>query len=433
VLCGFFFMLSLWAYARYVRSEGKRRRAGSYLLLLAAFSLALMAKPMAVTLPLVLMLLDYWPLGRWGRISNRSECTLGSSPRRVFLEKVPMIGVTGMCCAVTLIVQGNAVASLRQRPLMDRLENACTAYVDYASKSVWPVDLAVYYSRGDVSQTTWAAVACGSLLLGLSAASWLLKAQLPYLFTGWFWFLGMLTPVIGLIQVGNQGMADRYTYLPLIGLFLIFSWGLAELVPAGWGQAAIAAPVGIAVLVACVVSTSVQMTYWQESELLWQHCLDVTPTSSLAAGNLGEALIWKERWSQSRRWLTEAANLDPSNGNWRYDLAVIAKRTGDRHAAKLFYRDTLRADPKYAEAHFGLGSIYAEEGDFQSAEKEYRELLRKQPHNDLAHDNLAWVLMQQGKIDEAIAHYQEALQINPALVDAQTNLERLERSRGGHR
>lgn len=425
VLSTFFWLLSMLAYARYARefkvhppSPKATEDRGSkfkvfYCLSLLCFALGLMAKPMLVTVPFVLLLLDYWPLGRIYdlrlTIDERSKdaaSSVGSSPageqtfaaggvsavswKWALLEKVPYFLLAAASSVVTFLVQksGGAVASLRSLSFGERSANAAISYVRYLRKMVWPNDLAVYYPM----HTSWAAwewAGAGFLIIALSVLAIALVRRRPYVAVGWFWYLGTLVPVIGLVQVGAQSMADRYTYMPFVGMFIVVVWGVTDVLGGGTLRRPSAAwAVVLPVLIACVALTWNQIKYWKDSAALFRHAIAVTSNNGLAHASLGSAL----------------------------------DEEGNTEDAKAEFFRALKMDTNSAPALSGLGTLYLHEGDKAKALAYFNSALSKQPNYGDAHYNLANLLVKQGKLAEAAEHYAGAINANPTAADARNNL-----------
>jgi tetratricopeptide (TPR) repeat protein len=375
VLSAFFWLATMWAYAGYAASPSTRR----YLAVLLCFTLGLLAKPMLVTLPLVLLLLDYWPLGRVPGGPGAAPGFAGmSEPRAVaakrvywqlFKEKIPLFALAGLSCLITLAAQkgSGAVMPLALRPLGPRLANALAAYVEYLVKLFWPFPMTFFYPLAPVPW--WQAAGAGLALLALSI--WLLSRarRYPYLAVGWLWYLGALAPVIGLVQVGGQALADRYTYIPFIGLFVMVAWGVSA-ATAGWRyrQALLSLGAGAALL-ACLLATWVQAGYWRNSETLFHHALQIDKNNYMAYHHLGMALA----------------------AEGKIDQAVAA------------YRQTLTIAPQYPSTYNNLGIIYAEQGRFDEAVAFFKEAIRLTPANISFYRNLALTYQKQGKTAEADA------------------------------
>jgi len=390
VLSMFFWLLALGAYSAYARWPGVIR----YLMVLVAFSLGLMAKPMVVSLPCVLLLLDYWPLRRCEKEH--------SSPLRTWswlvVEKIPFFALSAVVSVVALTMQQHGGNLIPEEiiSVKARLANAVVAYVFYLSKAVWPYPLAVFYPH-PITVRPLGQIACSVLLLAtITVAVLAARKRHRFLLVGWLWFLGTLIPVIQIFQTGLLAYADRYAYIPLIGIYIIVAWGLSALVSAkrlspGGGRnpavkaAAGAAGVGLVLLTALSIN---QAHYWRDSQTLFQHAVNVTEDNDLAHYNYGN----------------ELAN---------------AGRVED---AVFHYREALRINPGSAKTHNNLGVLLAGSGLFEEAVQHYQEALRLYPEYAFAHNNYGLALMHLGKIREAEEHFREALRIDPAYAEAQTHL-----------
>jgi tetratricopeptide (TPR) repeat protein len=421
VLSTCFWLLTMWAYVWQVQRPGW----GRYLLILICFTLGLMAKPMLVTLPFVLLLVDYWPLGR---LALPGPAAASSPPgvalRRLLWEKAPLFTLSALFCLITVYAQRNVGAfwSLKTLPFGARLANALAAYVSYLGQMFWPLHLAVAYPHAKDGLPLWQPLAAGLLLAGLSFLALRQARRQPYLPVGWFWYLGTLVPVIGLVQVGQQAMADRYTYVPFIGLFMALVWGTAALA-ARWRAPRFLLPVGAGVVLsALAVCTWVQAGYWRNSITLFGHTLQVTKENALAHTNLGIALAMRGRLDQAVAHYTEALRIKPDFAEVHYNLGVVLAAQGRLEQAKAQFIETLRLKPKIAEAHNGLGEILAAQGKIDQAKAQYTEALRLKPNLARARNNLGEVLADQGKVEEAIAQFKKAIEIQPDFPQAHLNL-----------
>ena len=463
VLSTFFLFLTLLSYIWYVARPGFYR----YLLILLFFALGLMAKPMLVTLPFVLLLLDYWPLRRIKSFqltrSDRAVTTrpseLNSQTLRLIWEKIPFFLLATASSTVTFLVQarGGAVASLEVFPFETRLANALVSYVRYLGKMFWPQDLAVFYPHPGQSLPMWQAAGAGLLLLVISITVVRLGRRYPYLPVGWLWYIGTLVPVIGLVQVGAQAMADRYTYVPLIGLFLMIAWGVADLLGSwryGKPALAVAAPLLLSALMVCA---TFQVSYWKNSLTLFEHTLRVTSHNSQVHNNLGNVLTQKGKLQEAISHYTKALEISPNYAEAHINLGVALTRQGrlkeaikhysaalqlKSNSAELHnnlgvalfelgdipgaiknYLAAVQLKPDYAEAHNNLGNGLAKLGKLSEAEIHYAKALKLRADYPEAHNNLGVALARQGRLREAIAHFREAVRLAPNFAQARTNLE----------
>ena len=441
VLSAFFGLLTLMAYVRYAQSRSKVEGRGSradiavqaldsrllgaakrsgdgstrdYLLVLFFFACGLMSKPMLVTLPFVFLLLDYWPLQRLPDFELRI-----SRWSRLVWEKWPFFALAAASCVVTFIAQkrGEAVVSLGGYPLSSRIANAAVAYGKYLFNSVYPVNLAVIYPLPIYSlpkENPWVQVAGAIIVLAMiSWVIWRARRQRPYLLTGWLWYLGMLVPVVGLVQVGSQAMADRFTYLPLIGVFIGVVFGLGDLAKKLRLEPMVMASVAGVVLAGCLFATARQLRFWRDSETLFEHTLAATKDNPIAQSNLGTALSEAGQPQEAAEHFGEALRLNPGYAPAHYNLGVALTQTGHLQEAIEHFREALRLKPDYAMAHNNLGVALAQTGQPQEAIKHYQEALRLQPNLPDAHCDLGITLTEVGRLTEAITHFEQALQLEP--------------------
>jgi tetratricopeptide (TPR) repeat protein len=427
VLSTLFWMLTLWAYVEYVRRPGLRR----YGAVLLFFALGLLAKPILVTLPFVLLLLDFWPLGRTGMAPNPAGgwALAGdgwTTVVRLVREKLPLLALAVASSIVTFVIhrRGGAVITLGAKPLNLRVANALISYVTYIGKMLWPAHLAVFYPYAQSLPVGWVAGAF-LVLMGISIAVIRAAPRRPYLLVGWLWYLGTLVPVIGLIQVGDQAMADRYTYIPLIGLFIVVAWGVPELLgrwPLRIRRIALPAAAGVVIL-ACAIAARAQAQYWEDSTTLWTHALAVTSRNNIAHNNLGVSLAEQGKLDEAIAHYSEALRIKPDYANAHNNLGAALADRGKPDEAIAHYSEALRIRPDYADAHLNIGVSLAEQGKLDEAIAHFTEALRIKPDSAKAHNDLGVALASQGKLDEAIAHFTEALRIKPDYADAQKNLE----------
>jgi len=406
VLSALFWFLALGAYVRYTARPSLRR----YLAVAGWFALGLMAKPMIVTLPLVLLLVDFWPLRR---------------PLTVALirEKIPLLALSAMAAAATWVVQqrSGAVEALAAFPPALRVENALVSYCTYIAKMFWPAGLSVFYPYPAEVSVAKAALAAGALA-AVTALALRARRRAPYMAAGWFWYLGTLLPVIGLIQVGGQARADRYTYVPMIGLWVAIAWGAAELLRR-WPRAQMALAAGAVLL--CVPPAWTQIGYWQNSGTLFRHALAVTSGNYLAEHNLGNYLLEiPGRLPEAIDHLQASLRLHPESAKAHTDLATALVRIPGRLPEAIAeYRAAIRLAPEAAIPHNNLGNALAHvPGRLPQAIAEYQTALRLDPDYPAAHNNLGSALMKTGRTAEAIAQFHAALRLEPDYAEAHANL-----------
>jgi tetratricopeptide (TPR) repeat protein len=404
VLSAVFFMLTLGAYVRYVRSPS----IGRYLTMSILFALGLMSKPMLVTLPFILLLLDYWPLKGFA---------VRSSTKRLILEKIPLLALSVAGGFITLWVQQSSVARTEELPLIWRVANGLVTYATYLRQMIWPMGLAVFYPHPGDQLPVWE-IGLGSVLLGLvSAGAIALRRKRPYLVTGWFWYLVMLLPVAGLIQVGSQAHADRYTYLPQIGLYLLLAWAITDALASQLQRRILAVTASVAVI-ALAWCAHVQASYWRNGESLWGHALAVTSGNFMAHDGLGEYLGNRGRLDEAIDQFQKALNIAPGYPEIETNLILALTRKGRTDEAITHLQALLKEYPNDAQAQYNLGNALRKKGDSQGAIAAYEKALSIQVRYPAAHYNLGIALDQNGQIDEAIAHYQEAVQEQPNYPEA---------------
>jgi len=396
VLSTLFWMLTLLWYCDYVR----RSKRSGYFLSLTAFALGLMAKPMLVTVPVTLFLLDLWPLerlkirldGKWSCCTHEDNSS-GGSLKSLLLEKIPFILLAAASSVVTLYAQKSSISTIADVPLLMRVTNALWALVLYVKKMLLPLDLSILYPH--VSVPIWKAGCAAVVLCGVTLVVLKYVDRRPYLAFGWFWYLVTLLPVLGIVQVGRQSMADRYSYIPLIGLFAIASWGGGELctkIPKLKNLINVAA---IGIILFYSIVTWVQLSYWRENTELVGHALEVTENNSFL----------------------------------HYTLGLIYAQQGKTDLAVSEYRESLRIDPANSEAYVSLGLCFENSGKIDWAIGQYQAALLIQPNNPQYHIHLADALFRQGMIDDAIGHLYKALELNPGDEIAVLNLEKALRAK----
>ncbi len=444
VLSVLFWLLTLWAYVRYAQrrssvepsslcSNAPRSRASfagssrlafdprrwplDYGLALVFFALGLMSKPMVVTLPFVLLLLDYWPLARWSR---QNMCVL-------VVEKAPFFLLSAIFCVVTYVVQKSfgmlkELASV-SAPLSfsARLDNALVAYGRYLGKLFWPVNLCAFYPHPG----HWPAkpvVLAGLLILSISVFACVVWRRWPYCLTGWFWYLGTLVPAIGLVQVGSQSMADRFSYIPSVGILLVLVWGAHQIMKRWNHRGILLGTAGGALVLACILLTRYQIGFWKDGVCVWQRTIAVTENNYDAHNRLARAWFSQGRLDEAIRGFQEAVRLNPHFAEAYVGLGrsfAASKRVDEAIAC---YQKALEIQPDYIVAHIDLSDILSRNGQVDAAIVHCQKALEIEPNNATAYNNLGFALFQKGNVDEAIVLYQKALQINPDHAEAHNNL-----------
>jgi protein O-mannosyl-transferase len=442
VLSGVFFMLTLWAYVQYVRQPSR----GRYAMMALWFGLGLLSKNTLVTLPFVLLLLDYWPLGRLNH------------PRRfihLIAEKIPLFALAVASCVATALVPEKTPA-FHQLPIWLRSENALITYVTYLRQMVFPAGLAIPYPYPANGASAWQAALAFVLLTALSAVAFVCRKKRPFLLMGWLWYLGMLVPAIGIIQISYYAHADRYTYLPGIGLAIAGTWAVAEW-SAGWKhRRAVLGGLMAVVIGALMICAHAQTAYWKDSVTLWQRALSHTSGNRLASynlalafhdlGNLDEAVAYYQRTlemtpldfqaecnlgdtlmeqGQTDRAIAcyqKALEIEPNYAKARCNLGNALMQQGQVDQAMACFQKALAIQPNYAQAHYDLGNALFDSGHFDEAVGHYQKALETDPDFVEAHFNLGNALFNLGRLDEAVAHYKKALELKPGYAEARNNL-----------
>jgi tetratricopeptide (TPR) repeat protein len=404
-LSAFFWMLTLLAYAGYAGSSG--RRPLRYAAVLAAFGLGLLAKPMLVTLPFVLLLLDFWPL-------RRAEEGIG----RLVLEKAPLLALAGLVSAAAVWAQGaaGALATLEQVPLATRVANALLSYAAYLGKTLWPLDLAVFYPYDLEISLAKTAAALG-LLVTLSAIAWAQRRSRPYLAVGWLWYLGTLLPVIGLVQIGSQSMADRYTYLPTIGIVIAIAWGAADLAssrPRARQALAVAATLA---LVACIFLARAQVSTWRDSVALFEHARAVTGDNHVVHVNLAEAHEDADRVDLALEHYREALRWFPAARRVHLRMGKLFARRGQWGQAEHHFRESILRHPEERGARLGLGRLYLHSGRLEQAAEQLEAELALDPESAQALFHLGELAALGDEREEAVRRFGEAFSLDPELSD----------------
>jgi len=426
VLSTFFMMLTLWVYTIYVKKGGVRR----YLLVVLFFVLGLMSKPMLVTLPFVLLMLDFWPLGRLGLIRDtRNEVTGQQADERpnifrLVWEKVPFFALAVGSSIVTFIVQerGGAVKLLEMYSIQTRIINAFVAYIEYIVNMVWPVKLAVLYPHPGNSLPIWKGVVTGLVMVLITVLVIRKARKIPYLAVGWFWYIVTLIPVIGIVQVGSQAMADRYTYITLIGLFVIIAWGANDLLSKWLRRKIWLGTLAAIILPVLIVLTWKQVQYWEDSITLYKHTLKHTSNNVHIHNNLGNVLKKRGRTEEAIKHYLQALRLKPDYANAHYNLGIAYADSGMHEEAIDKYKQVIRIDPDNAWAHNNLSNAYGALGMYKEAIEECKKAIRINPDFAVAHYNLGNTYGESGMYKEAIEAYKQVIRINPDFADAHSNL-----------
>lgn len=404
VLSGLFWILAMLAYAAYAAKPGWWR----YVLVVLCFVLGLMSKPMVITLPFVLLLLDYWPLGRF-------EST---GMRRLLIEKIPLFGLAAASSVMTYIVQsaGGAVNSSENLGYSVRLANAAFSTINYIWKAIWPTRLSVIYPHPGNSLPTWQVVASIIAIVALTAAAYATRKRRPYLLVGWLWYLITLAPVVGIVQFGVHGMADRFTYIPLIGISLMVAYGLPEVISESRRRGAYTTAVSVLAMLsvgAMAVSSHAQLGYWRNSVSLFGRAVEITSRNYVAEDCLANALDEVGESDQAAVHYRMALKMNPTYVNAHYNLGNLLLRQRRVDEAIHHYLAAIHYDPLHPFAYTNLGAICAERGKLGLAEKYLRQALKISPENDVAHDYLGVILARTGRVEESIKHFSEAVRIQP--------------------
>jgi tetratricopeptide (TPR) repeat protein len=458
VLSGIFFMLTLGAYTRYARSLSVR----SYLLLFLLFACGLMAKAMLVTVPCLLLLLDYWPLARI--TDARFPQALNQRPksgsqwnvtRRLISEKVPLLVLSVLSAAVTLFTQFQSTATMSQLPLLWRLNNAVVTYVIYIWQMIWPARLAAFYPHPNGHLHGWQVIPAIAFLIGVTVLAIHWRMQRPYIFTGWFWYVGMLVPVIGLVEAGEQAHADRYTYLPQIGLYVLITWGITDLMKSivmrrsdsrrprtHWpsaprvarktsarnrgprstepriAQQALCATIAATIIISLSWRAFVQTSYWRNSQVLWTHALDVTSDNDMAFYNLGHSSLERRQFDKAISRFETALQIRSRNGASHYDfgtalmennLANLLAAKGRVNEAIDHYHNAMRLRPGYGDPYLNLGNILFQQGRMPDAMDLWQKAHATETKDGRFHTLLADAFLRAGSEKDAIADYEQAI------------------------
>jgi protein O-mannosyl-transferase len=416
MLSALFWMLTMLAYVFYVRQPRWTR----YVVMVLFFALGLMAKPMLVTLPFVLLLLDSWPLGR-------AKFKPYSNVAQLIREKIPLFILAVLSSVITVFVQnkGGAIRGLQVVPFSVRMANALVAYCTYLWKAFWPSNMIILYPFSPKAPNWWPAAAI--FVIGFSIVALVMARRRPYIPVGWFWFLGTLVPVIGLVQVGNQSMADRYTYIPLLGLFLIVSFGATDV--AGPHSKRFVLLASLIAIGACIWLTRTQLSHWRDGRTLWEHEISIAD-NAFARVALGNNFALERKPEQAIPHYAQALRQEYENPETHYVLAKVLSDTGKPEDAFNHYSECIRLaregktmDPvRLARAYYSVGLAFASQGKSNEAATQFAEAVRANPDYPQAYNDLGVQYFLQGKIDEAIANFRQAVQVDPAYAIAHNSL-----------
>ena len=412
VLSGLFFMLTLAAYRNYIRKPS----APTYTILMIPFVLGLMSKPIGVTLPLVLLLLDYWPLQRMGRAENRR-----SLPALV-LEKLPLLALSAMSCLITIFTQKQTLDSNGQIPLIVRAGNACVSYCIYLKKMLWPTDLAVFYPYPAEGRPIYQELLGVLLILIVSLCVIRLRRSHGYLTVGWFWYLVMLAPVSGILRAGAQAYADRFTYLPMIGLVIAITWAVSSWVGDQRLRKILSTLAAVTLVLACSIAAFRQCRFWRDSETLFHHTLSCTRDNFLIENNLGSVLWHEGRTSEAIDHVLSALSINPASADAHNNMGTILWNQGRRAEAIACFKKALELLPSYGAAHNNLGNALLQTGSSDEALPHLRLAVEIIPGSSEAHYNLGNALLRGGNPSDAIQEFQEAASINPSSAEVQNTL-----------
>jgi len=377
VLSGLFFTLTLLAYLRYVRGQTWRRMA----VVAVCFAFGLMSKPMLVTTPIILLLLDYWPFDRFKK----------QRFWKLILEKVPFVILSVGSCAATLIAQQVAIGSTESLPLASRIDNALVTYVNYLRQMFWPVDLVPFYLHPEWRLGTWEIIGAIILLAGITAAMFLLRRKLPFLLVGWLWYIAMLLPVIGIIQVGLQARADRYTYLPQIGVIIAVVWAIRDLTSLWRARTVVLVPASLAVVGSLSFLSYRQATHWHDTESLWSYTLNRSPENDVALTGLAMVEVGRGQTDDAITHFRHALDLRDGNAAAHYGLGLALSKQRKTDEAIEHWQKSLEIQPDNLNARNNLGAALAEIGRTPEAIEQWQQTLAFDPDNGNAANNLAWV------------------------------------------
>ena len=416
-LSTFFGLLSLIAYARYAEAPSRKWYAWTAI----ALVLGLMAKPVLVTWPFVMLLLDYWPFRRFQASEERDRW---SAFRGIVLEKIPLFAIAAASCVITFIAQarGGTVRTFADAPVTLRLSNALVSYAKYLLLTFWPNDLAVYYPFAPAGIPLWQIVGAALLLIGITAFCISQRKIRPYLIVGWLWFVGTLIPVIGLVQVGGQTMADRYFYIPSIGLFIAIVFGVANIAQTGRVAWAFSVATIAVVLLVLATLTNAQLHRWRDSATLFQHTLAVTPPNFPMEYNLAHVLGGQGKYDEAAAHFQNALQIKPDFFDGLLNMGVTRAQQGQIGEAIEYYQRAIAVQPDSAKAHAELGVALARQNRMEAALDELNKASDLAPNDADVHTNLGLVLARLGKVQDAIDELHQAVWFKPDSAEAHNNL-----------
>jgi protein O-mannosyl-transferase len=428
LLCGFFWLMTLWGYCFYTERSSIRR----YFLVFGLFVCALMAKPMAISLPIILLLLDYWPMNRFVLKNHMEKQDLNQTNRRAFerliLEKVGFFVLVGISASITVLSmkKGHAVNLFKLIPDAQTLARAMVHYGIYIHKTFWPAGLAVPYSLVR-SYSHWQILGSAVLFFGTSLFVCLKAKRYPYLPVGWLWFIITLLPVIGIIKFGPQKVADRYTYLPLVGLFIMVAWGIPDAIkkwPHRRWAVILSSASAVAVLMAC---SWAQVGQWKDSESLFLHAIRFTEGNFKTHTNLGVILVEKGEYGRATHHFGEAINIKPDYVEAYNNMGIVLRITGRVEEAKAYYHKALQISPKFSKAHYNLGVAFEGEGRLEDALHHYGEAVKRNPKYAAAYNNIGAILANRGDYAEAVRYFSKVLKLQPDNKNARKNFRNARR------
>ena len=417
VLSGFFFILTLLAYLRYTRLPTVAR----YGTVIVLFACGLLSKPMIVTLPAILLLLDYWPLRRGQRTEDRDHKNY-TVWKTLVIEKIPLVILSIGSAIATLIAQRGGIMEMAHLPFSWRIANAATVYLIYIWQMFWPMNLAAIYPHPG-QLPFWETAVAGVLVILLTVLFFLKRKRAPYLLTGWLWYVIMLLPVIGLIQVGSQAHADRYTYLSQIGLYVAIVWGVADPLQSFRYRREIFATAAPVLIAALGWRAWVQTGYWRDTERLWNRTIAVTGRNDFAHFALGEFLLKVHRLDDAIAEFEIVLAGHPNDPDANFQMGYAFMEKGESTRAINHFQTALKFRPQNSDAETNIGNVLLKADRVDEAVEHYRNVVSREPSSPLAHYNLAVGLHRLGRLPEAIAQYKEALALDPNYPDAKEFLQ----------